>query len=215
MYTDRVSLAGLGPVTVKLGAIEEQTTNFDQFKEIDGVIGFTSGGDKNVFAQLVAAGACENVWALCINNDGAQSNGTLTIGGVDARLSTGPITYVPDVGRGFHSVQVQSFVLGNQSASKRGTLEQSVPVHTPAILDTGTNVLLLPPRLLKALGSAMCSDASLPSCGALWSDTCVALTEAEVDAYPDLTLVLDGAACKSASVDRTIARSARIVLPLL
>ena len=41
LYTDKVSLAGLGPVDVTLGSIESQTTNFDQFKEIDGVMGFT------------------------------------------------------------------------------------------------------------------------------------------------------------------------------
>ncbi len=41
LYNDEVSLAGFGPVKVTLGSIEEQTSNFDQFKEIDGVMGFT------------------------------------------------------------------------------------------------------------------------------------------------------------------------------
>ena len=58
-----------------------------------------------------------------------------------------------------------------------------VPVNAAAILDTGTNVLLLPPALLSALGGAMCSDASLAKCAALWANQCVALTAAEVDAY--------------------------------
>ena len=57
-----------------------------------------------------------------------------------------------------------------------------VPVNAAAILDTGTNVLLLPPALLSALGGAMCSDASLAKCAALWANQCVALTAAEVDA---------------------------------
>ena len=58
-----------------------------------------------------------------------------------------------------------------------------VPVNAAAILDTGTNVLLLPPALLSALGGAMCADASLAKCAALWANQCVALTAAEVDAY--------------------------------
>jgi len=205
LYHDQVSLAGLGPVSVRFGAIEKQTDNFDQFKEIDGVVGFTGGGDENVFAQLVKSGACDNVWAMCINNAGAMSNGTLTIGGVDSRLSRTPVAYVPDVGKGFHSVQVESFLLGNgtsllaNASGERAV--RSVPVDAAAILDTGTNVLLLPPRLLRALGDAMCSDGSLASCDALWADTCVELSDAEVDAYPPLTLQLDGLPLRMSSRD--------------
>lgn len=202
LYSDQVSLAGLGPVSVELGAIEKQTTNFDQFKEIDGVIGFTGGGKKNVFAQLVAAGKSENVWAMCMNNAGAKSNGTLTIGGVDLRLSSGPVRYVPDVGSGFHSVQVGAFVLtdtvssrsaGGSTVSTRGSVsyDVGVPVNAAAILDTGTNVLLLPPRLLKALGTAMCAQGTYEACDALWANSCVALSDKAVDAYPSLTLKLD------------------------
>jgi len=95
------------PVTVKFGSITEQTTNFDQFKEIDGVMGFTMGGEEDVFSQLVAAGKVENVWAICMKA-GSKSNGTLTIGGVDPRLVDGAVRYVPDAGRGFHSVSVKS-----------------------------------------------------------------------------------------------------------
>ena len=105
LYEDQVSLAGLGPVTVTLGSIEKQTDNFDQFKEIDGVMGFTMGNKENVFASLVSAGKCDNVWSICMV-DGKTSNGTLTVGGVDDRLHTGDVTYVKDAGYGFHSVDV-------------------------------------------------------------------------------------------------------------
>merc|ERR1712178_258111 len=101
--------------------------------EIDGVMGFTQGGASNVFAQLVADGKCDNVWALCMY-EGTESNGTLTIGGVDPRLSEEPVAYVPDSGIFFHSVKVASLKLGS------ATLQ----VHQGAILDTGTNVLLVP-----------------------------------------------------------------------
>ena len=74
-------------------------------------MGFTSGGDEDVFASLVAAGKCDNVWAICMK-EGSKSNGTITIGGVDERLSVGgKVNYVPDVGFGFHSVQVESITL--------------------------------------------------------------------------------------------------------
>merc|ERR1740117_496968 len=61
VYKDKVSLAGLGPIDATFGAISKQTTNFDQFKQIDGVMGFTGGGRQDVFADLVAAGKCDKV----------------------------------------------------------------------------------------------------------------------------------------------------------
>ena len=213
LYHDQVSFAGLGPVQVKLGSIQEQDTNFDQFKQIDGVVGFTGGGrGEDVFGSLVAAGLCDNVWAICMSA-GHKSNGTLTLGGVDPRLSDGPIAYVPDAGHGFHSVAVASFILtpsraraARAAAAATGKAAETaavasapvaskvtIPVGQPAILDTGTNVLLLPPALLSSLASAMCADASLAHCTDLFeANKCFALSESEVDAYPDLSMQLDG-----------------------
>lgn len=121
---------------------------------------------------------------------GSTSNGTLTIGGVDESLSNGPITYVEDVGGGFHSVQVANILVGDATsntfissttttttavipvdtstiaaASSSDTVATAaaadatiaVPVNKGAILDTGTNILLLPPALLAQVATAVCS----------------------------------------------------------
>ena len=181
----------MGPVEVTLGAIAKQTSNFDQFKAIDGVMGFTMGGKKNVFASLVAAGKCANVWSICMH-PGHTSNGTLTIGGADPRLTAdGKINYVPDVGLGFHSVQVDDMVLGNSSLKIGGA----------AILDTGTNVLLVPSSAMKALQASMCADSKLAHCSDLWANKCVTLTEEEVEAYPPLALQLSGTKLQMSSKD--------------
>lgn len=184
LYKDQVSLAGLGPVQVTLGSIQRQTTNFDQFKEIDGVMGFTMGGKKNVFAQLVENGKCDNVWAMCMS-EGSKSNGTITIGGVDERLAVdGKVPYVSDVGLGFHSVRVNSLDLA-------GSVGASIEVGASAILDTGTNVLLLPSKVMAQLKEAMCADTTLSQCATLWgSGACASLTPEEVEAYPVLSLQL-------------------------
>ena len=176
---------------VKLGAISKQTTNFDQFKEIGGVMGFTGGRNEDVFAQLVANNKCDNVWAICMSA-GSESNGTLTIGGVDPSLSIdGKVDYVDDVGLGFHSVHVNSLVLG----------ETSISVNEAAILDTGTNILLAPTKVMSSLQDAMCKDSSLVSCNDLWSNKCVTLTKEQVDAYPSLTMKLDGTLLEMSSSD--------------
>lgn len=72
--------------------------------------------------------------------EGSTSNGTLTVGGVDHRLHTDNISYVPDSGLGFHSVKVAALNIGDNNSSATA----SIQVGESAILDTGTNVLLLP-----------------------------------------------------------------------
>jgi hypothetical protein len=190
-YKDQVSLAGFGPTTVKLGSINKQTSNFDQFKEIGGVMGFTGGGSEDVFGSLVNAGLCDNVWGMCMH-EGSKSNGTLTIGGVDPRLSVdGDVSFVPDVGFGFHSVQVASLNLGGGDNSTA----VSIKVNAAAILDTGTNILLLPTKVMSALEQNMCADSALAKCSDVWANggaNCQDLTEAQVDAYPNLTMSLGG-----------------------
>jgi len=47
LHKDKVSLAGVGPVEVTIGAVQRQTSNFDQFKQIDGVMGFTMVTSSN------------------------------------------------------------------------------------------------------------------------------------------------------------------------
>jgi len=193
-YTDKVSIAGLGPVDVNLGVIQSQTSNFDQFKVIDGVVGFTGSGEKNVFAQIAKTGACDNVWALCMY-EGKSSNGTLTIGGIDERLADGPITYVADVGR--QSGDVHSGVHVSQVKIGR----DRISVNQTGWLDTGTNVLLLGPKLLNAVRTSMCADASLAHCEALWRNECMELTAEQLKAFPPLSLELDGVSLEMTSED--------------
>jgi cathepsin D len=209
LYTDQVSLAGLGPVKVALGSIEKQTSNFDQFKQIDGVMGFTMPSDKNVFSQLVDAGLCENIWAMCMT-EGTKSNGTITIGGVDPRLSDN-VAYVEDSGEGFHSVHVTSIsvvpVAGKNKKKKdgaavSGAVKSTFPVGQSAILDTGTNILLLGSKTMQGLKGAMCADTSLAHCDDLWDNKCVTLTEAEQAAYPGLAMELsDGVTLEMSAKD--------------
>eukprot|EP00404_Azadinium_spinosum_P001649 CAMPEP_0180427830 /NCGR_PEP_ID=MMETSP1036_2-20121128/6517_1 /TAXON_ID=632150 /ORGANISM="Azadinium spinosum, Strain 3D9" /LENGTH=203 /DNA_ID=CAMNT_0022433435 /DNA_START=442 /DNA_END=1053 /DNA_ORIENTATION=- len=159
------------------------------------------GGSSNVYKQLVDAGKCDNVWALCMY-EGSQSNGTLTIGGADARLADGPIIYVPDSGLGFHSVSVASLKLG----------DSTIQVGQNAILDTGTNVLLLPSTVFAQVQKSMCSDMSLAYCKELWSSACVTMTDAQMDAYPPLAMELDGIALQMTSRDYLLIGSSQLQL---
>lgn len=192
-YTEQVSLAGLGPVELKVGAINSQTDNFDTKKVVGGLMGLGGFSEEDPLATLVAAGKCDNVWAICMNEEGSASNGTLTIGGVDSSLSDGPIHYVKNTGFLHPGVDVVSMTLGSKT----------IPVgrDSSAILDTGTNVLLLPPTAYSAVQSSMCADTKLSNCAELWQNKCVKLTEAQVNQYPPLRFQLDGTVLEMNSRD--------------
>ena len=150
-------------------------------------MGFTFASDKNVFSQLVSAGKCDNVWSMCMY-EGNKSNGTLTIGGADERLSDGPVQYVPDSGQGFHSVSVESLTLEGGSG---GGASATIKVGASAILDTGTNVLLVGSAIRDSLGKAMCQNKGLSQCDALWASGggCVTMTDSQIDAYVVVSLL--------------------------
>jgi len=196
-YTDEVTLAGAGPANVSFGAIETQTTNFDQFKNIDGVMGMAGGsGETNTFTQLVAAGAfSHDVWAICMMR-GAKSNGTITFGGTDERLYTGAIEYVSNpYGNQFYGVNTPQMAV----QFKNGTSAVIENTQSSSILDTGTNVLLLPTapfNSVVAIFKSTCADGGTPLhgiCGdktILDGKTCLPYTKEQIAAFPDVAITL-------------------------
>lgn len=194
LYEDQVGIGGLGPVSVHLGAIEKITSNFDQFAHICGVMGFIGTDNKNVFSQLVAAGSVkDDLFSLCINEEGKTSNGTLTLGGIDERLQAGPMQWVPNSGSGFYEVALDGILAGN--ISLKG-------LNPSAILDTGTNILLFPDAAFNSIKAAfgqMCQQGAslhgscdVESGSTLFDRKCYQLTDAEIAAYPPLTFQLKG-----------------------
>jgi len=189
-YFDMVSVY-FGPVNVSFGAITFQTKNFDQFQNVDGVLGLAgSASDGNVFAALVDAGKIkQDVFAMCFN-EGAISNGTMTVGGVDPTLYTGDIQYVPNVGFGYnmklHGIQVFGKTV-------KGTT-------TTAILDSGTNVLLISDGSFADMKSTFikqCSTTPLPgicdvsSNSTLFDNKCFSLTPSQIALFPPIKFSLD------------------------
>jgi len=181
MYTDEVSLGGLGPVVVKVGAIQSQTSSFDTKKVVGGLMGLGGFDGEDVLATLANAGKCDRIWGVCMY-EGRESNGTMTVGGVDESLSDGPIQYVPDQGFVYNTVEVKSLTLGNHE----------VHVGDGAVLDSGTNILLLGSSVYSQLQQAMCSNSSLAHCAGLWSNDCFEMSNSEVEQFPPLRLQLDG-----------------------
>jgi hypothetical protein len=59
-----ISLAGFGPVALKIGAIESQTDNFDTKKIVGGLMGLTGFDGEDPLTTLVKAGKCDHVGTL-------------------------------------------------------------------------------------------------------------------------------------------------------
>jgi len=199
LFTDKVSLAGFGPVDVVFGTIDEQSSNVNPLQEVTGLMGIMPPSPKynnrHVFAQLIAAGACRAIFGICLN-DGTMGHGTLTVGGVDARLAVGTINYVrdlrPDITTGprfgMHVLQV---AVGDAQLAWNGT----------GLLDSGTNILILPSILFAQTRDVMCGHASRPHCEGLWRGECVVMRDEEIDEFPLLRFTLDGATLEMTSRD--------------
>jgi hypothetical protein len=145
-YEDAVSIGQLGPVPVTFGAITEQTSNFDQFNNVCGVVGLAGrAGKGNVFESLRKGGFIkQDMFGMCLAA-GSTSNGTFTVGGLDSRLFKGEFSWAKNVGGGgLYEMPISSISLGGQ------------PVHTTstAILDSGTNVLLVPTPIFSSFRTA-------------------------------------------------------------
>lgn len=63
-----------------------------------------------------------------------------------------------------------------------------------AILDTGTNNVLLPSALFQQVRDAVCADATLAQCDVLFNDptACFPLSQEQIDAYPTILFHLAG-----------------------
>lgn len=91
IYSDSVTIAGISANNVRFGGIDKQTTNFDQFKQIDGILGLAFSGDSRgsqmgfddtPFQRLVDQNVgLENVVQTCLTPEG----GLLVLGRDDER----------------------------------------------------------------------------------------------------------------------------------
>jgi hypothetical protein len=202
-YQDMVTFSktGITPVSVVFGGINFQTSNFDQFKNIDGVIGLAGGANsQDVFESLVDAGSIgQDVFSMCYHQ-GSKSNGTFTLGGIDSRLYHGNIVYTTNVG-GDEEYDLQLTDIQINGVTVDGTSGQL------AIMDSGTNVVLVTDQMFQSMNSIFLNNCSanplVGICtgitnGTLFDGACFPLTGKQMAAYPpiefrlkELTLTLE------------------------
>ncbi len=217
VFTDAVSFAGLDSVDVKFGAITKQTENFDQFRVVCGVMGMT-GSDQSqnsVFSRYVTQRGLDDIWAMCIA-PGPDGNGTLTFGGVDERLASGDVQYTPNAGTGdgFYSMSFDAGVLVG------GTPVEGLAGER-AILDSGTNVLLLPQKYYDAMktvfvglcgsgdGANLHGICDVAADATLFEGKCFTYTQDQIDAFPPMTLSMQNVNLNMTAADYLLPQDPR------
>jgi len=194
-YQDMVTFShtGIKPVSVVFGGINYQTSNFDQFKNIDGVIGLAgSANTQDVFESLVDAGSiAQDIFSMCYHQ-GSTSNGTFTLGGIDSRLYNGEIVYTTNVG-GDAEYDLQLIDIQINGVTVDSTSGQV------AIMDSGTNVLLVTDPMFQSMKSMFLNNCSANplfgicvgvSNGTLFDGQCFPMNPKQMAEFPPIVFRL-------------------------
>ncbi|CAL8578251.1 hypothetical protein XPA_004043 [Xanthoria parietina] len=161
--TDTVDIGG---AKVEGQAIEMATTVADSFLEdtrADGLVGLAFGTINTVKPQKQKT-FFENVMPsldlpVFTANLRHHEVGSYEFGKIDASKFEGPITYTPiDASRGFWQVESKSFAVGKEGET------QTNPNATPAIIDTGTTLILADDAVVQAYWSQV-AGAQLQEAG--------------------------------------------------
>ncbi|KAF9778099.1 hypothetical protein IL306_004262 [Fusarium sp. DS 682] len=170
-YVDQVSFGGLTVRSQSIGA----ATNSNGFNGVDGIIGFglvdlTENTVSNAnqvptfMHNLYKQGSIpSNVLAVSFRpesgSDSDDTNGELTLGGVDSSKFSGSIAYYPTLTRGqaaaYWGIAISSFTYGPTTLGRRAE----------GIVDTGTTLIYIPTSaynsFLKAAGGRTDSSSGL------------------------------------------------------
>ena len=170
LYSDMFSMGSL-QASVAFGAITFQSSNFQQFFVIDGVMGmaFDAGSSfrgTSPFQALVNAGEVSDEFAMCLNS---TSGGVLTLGTPNTKYTTGAFQYTPllsSLGSYIlYVVRMKDVTINGKSIGVSSSVYSRNSLGG-CVVDSGTNILLLPAAAYKGVQSTMsnllCPGFSVP-----------------------------------------------------
>lgn len=172
-YTDKVSFGGLTVNSQSIGAASRSTG----FNSVDGIVGFgpvdlTQGTVSNTNTVPTFMDNLYNQGSISTEvlgvsfrpesgSDTSDTNGELTLGGVDSAHYSGSLTYFPQLTSGaaapYWGLSIASFTYGSTTLASGAT----------GIIDTGTTLIYIPTsaynRFLSAAGGSTDSNSGLAS----------------------------------------------------
>jgi len=165
--SDTVSVAG---INVKNQIFGEATSlaPFFQDQPIDGILGLAYPAIAEdyvtpVFDNMIKQGlVAKPIFAFYLDSTAGDTRSEIILGGVDRSLFKGPITYVPVASQTYWQISLEGVIVNGKEVSNCN--------KCPAIVDTGTSLIVGPPEsvtpLINAIGPVKpdCSNMqSLPT----------------------------------------------------
>jgi len=204
IYRDSVLLGDLAAHDVRFGGIDSQTRNFDQFQNIDGIMGLAYkplGFDYSPFQRVVDQNDdVENVIQTCLTHDG----GLLLLGEdpeMDKEFYYGELQYTPITLDSWYAVNATQLAVGGKPVNI-SLLELNGPYPSdPCIVDSGTNFLSLTTpawRGVKEYFAEVCTYSKMkgvcdvPEGKGLFDGVEYNLTSTDISMFPEIEITLVG-----------------------
>ena len=156
-------------------------------------------GQPTALQYLVNTHQIANAFSLCLDQSG--QGGLFMLGGADSSTYTGQFQYTPFIGGldELYNIWMTDIQVQGQSVQLDPNVLNG---GGSTVVDTGTNILLLPDQPYQALRqvySNLCGSLKLPGfcnvankSATLFDGVCYPLTAAERASWPDLVLVFQG-----------------------
>jgi len=201
VYEDYFSIGSLSSKqTTRFGVIDTQTKNFQQLYVIDGILGFSLGttfGQPAQIFQLASEGQIPNKFGMCFDVDG--QGGLLTLGEPAKNLYTGELKNIPLIQSEAYVIGLTDVQVGGVSLGLPSSSYSEVP-EGGCIVDSGTNILLFPDEVFRALKRSFtkrCTQSKLRGICDVDSDKtffdgqCFTVSDQQLGNFPDLSLVFN------------------------
>lgn len=144
---------------------------------------------------LAQSGAIKQQIAFCFAD---PKSGRFMLGGAPDSVSAGPFQWMPLARGGMYELPLNEIAVTGQAALDvpRESLRNGGASVNGAILDSGTNILLVPSDVYGELQRGMTAACANKECsktiGTFFADKCMNLTQSAIDAMPSLDLTFDG-----------------------
>jgi len=196
VYYDYFELGSLRAKST-FGAITAQTPHFQQLETVDGIIGMacsTSFEKPIPLLALAQQGSIDPVFSFCFGEkNGKRTQGQLTFGGYNPATLAGKIQWMPMPSSMFYLLPMTGFAIQGHQLPLPASAFQNDGMGG-AILDSGTNILLLPDDVFRSFQTVFtknCNSYGKDVCGiaqTLFNHKCLNVTHSQIQEFPTLEL---------------------------
>jgi len=203
VLTDFMAVGDYSGITIDFGFIQVSQAGGDgsglEHPPVDGIWGLAGQDLSGWFGapamdSIVGQLGLVNMFSMCL----VSGSAVMSIG-IDY-TSDGQFTWVDMTGSTYYPVDMTDLWVGSSSLGYGSSTYNSGPPGNGAIVDSGTTLLLIPPSAFTAFQdtlTGMCPGlhgiCDVSAGATLFDGNCYTFTQLQLNAYPDVTVYIDGA----------------------